>query len=223
MPTAQDIIKRAVGYIGLNEGDGSFKPILDIYNSHRPLARNYLVKSTDEWCATFVSAVFIKENATHLLGGTECSCQRFIDIFKKKGIWHEDGTVHPRPGDVILYNWDDGTQPNDGWADHIGIVIESTNTSIVVVEGNMKGGKVGKRNITIGWGYIRGYGRPKYDTPSQSTPPKIKPKTVAEVAREVINGEWGNGAERRERLKKAGYNVFEVQKAVNYYLSQITR
>lgn len=43
-------------------------------------------------------------------------------------------------------------------------------------------------------------------------------KSVAQVAKEVINGEWGNGQDRRERLEAAGYNYAEVQKKVNELL-----
>ena len=40
-------------------------------------------------------------------------------------------------------------------------------------------------------------------------------KSVDEVAREVIQGKWGNGAERKKRLTEAGYDYNEVQKCVN--------
>ena len=40
-------------------------------------------------------------------------------------------------------------------------------------------------------------------------------KTIDDVAREVINGKWGNGSERKKRLEKAGYNYNEVQSRVN--------
>ena len=40
-------------------------------------------------------------------------------------------------------------------------------------------------------------------------------KSVDEVAREVIQGKWGNGAERKKRLTNAGYDYNEVQKKVN--------
>lgn len=43
-------------------------------------------------------------------------------------------------------------------------------------------------------------------------------KSVEEVAREVINGKWGNGAQRKERLTAAGYDYNEVQKMVNRLL-----
>ena len=40
-------------------------------------------------------------------------------------------------------------------------------------------------------------------------------KTNQEIAQEVLNGLWGNGSERRERLTKAGYNYEKVQSIVN--------
>ena len=40
----------------------------------------------------------------------------------------------------------------------------------------------------------------------------------SKVAKEVINGEWGNGQDRRDRLESAGYNYTEVQNAVNKLL-----
>lgn len=40
-------------------------------------------------------------------------------------------------------------------------------------------------------------------------------KSIDEVAREVINGKWGNGSERKERLEAAGYVYSAVQARVN--------
>ena len=49
---------------------------------------------------------------------------------------------------------------------------------------------------------------------------KIYPagKSVDEIAREVIRGDWGNGDERRKRLAAAGYDYSAVQKRVNELL-----
>ena len=40
-------------------------------------------------------------------------------------------------------------------------------------------------------------------------------KSVDELAREVLQGKWGNGAERKKRLEAAGYDYAAVQKKVN--------
>lgn len=58
-------------------------------------------------------------------------------------------------------------------------------------------------------------------TNSTSTPQKTataKQKTVDELAREVIRGLWGNGAERKTRLCNAGYSYKAVQARVNEIL-----
>ena len=48
---------------------------------------------------------------------------------------------------------------------------------------------------------------------------EIKPaKTATELAREVIDGKWGNGEDRKERLTDAGYDYKSVQAEVNRLL-----
>lgn len=48
---------------------------------------------------------------------------------------------------------------------------------------------------------------------SDNAPPPEK--TIEEIAREVIRGEWGNGDERYRRLTEAGYDYYLVQRRVN--------
>lgn len=43
-------------------------------------------------------------------------------------------------------------------------------------------------------------------------------KSIDEIAREVIQGKWGNGAERKQKLTAAGYDYNAVQKRVNELL-----
>lgn len=216
--TAQDVLSVARGWLGCNEWDGSFQKIIDFYNSNPPLSRGYKVKYNDEWCDTFVSAVGIKAGARDLIG-TECGCEQHIKIFKQKGIWIEDGTIRPLPGDVIVYNWDDGTQPNDGYSDHIGYVESVDGYTITVIEGN-KGEAVARRNIRVGHGNIRGYARPKYaNSSSKPVQPQKPAQDLDSVARDVIAGLYGNGDARRQALINAGYNPDEVQKRVNALLS----
>ena len=43
-------------------------------------------------------------------------------------------------------------------------------------------------------------------------------KTTDTLAYEVIQGDWGNGEERKERLEAAGYDYDEVQQRVNEIL-----
>lgn len=53
--------------------------------------------------------------------------------------------------------------------------------------------------------------------------PSVKElKSVDEIAREVIDGKYGNYPERKEKLEKEGYNYREVQDRVNEMLSPKT-
>lgn len=215
--TANDVLNVARGWLGYSEANGKFKDILKVYNSHKPLARGYKIKTTDEWCDAFVSACAIKAGAVDLIG-TEVGCEKHIAIFKKKGIWIEDGTVKPKVGDIILFNWDDATQSNNGAADHIGIVEQQYGNTIVCIEGN-KNQAVARRTINVGWGYIRGFARPKYDSVGTAST-TIKKKSIDVIVKEVIQGAWGVGSARRSALTKAGYDYNAVQDKVNELLSK---
>lgn len=164
--TAQDVLAVMRSWIGYSESNGKYREILNIYNSHKPLARGYAIQPGDAWCDATVSAAAIKAGAVDLIG-TEVGCEEHIQIFKRKGIWIEDGTITPQPGDIILYNWDDSSQPNNGYADHIGYVETVSDGKITAIEGN-KNDAVGRRTLLVGAGNIRGYARPHYATASSA-------------------------------------------------------
>lgn len=213
MASASDIVNQARAWLGKNEADGSFKEIIDVYNGHKPLARGYAVKYTDEWCSTFASAVSIKCGATSIFP-TECGCEKHIELFKALGSWIEDESITPKTGDVIFYDWNDnGVGDNKGYADHIGIVESVSNGVITVIEGN-NSSAVRRRTIAVNGRYIRGYGRPKY-TGETSKPTQ----NIDTIAKEVIAGKWGNGEDRKNNLTNAGYNYAEVQNRVNAILN----
>lgn len=176
----QKIVAIAVSYIGCKESNGSHRKIIDLYNNHKPLAVGYKVTYTDAWCATFASAVAIKAGLTNIIP-TECGCDRYINLFKShaKSKWVEDGYYVPQPGDYVFYNWDDSTQPNDGSADHVGIVEKVNGNTMTVIEGNYSHA-VGRRTITVGNGYIRGYGLPAYGSLATISKPNVAPENKTE-------------------------------------------
>lgn len=161
------VVAQAQSWIGCKESDGSHKAIIDVYNSHTPLARGYKVQYTDAWCATFVSAVAIKCGYTDIMP-TECGCDKMIELYKKLDCWKEDDSYVPDAGDVIFYDWQDsGSGDNTGSSDHVGIVEKVSGTTITVIEGN-KSDAVGRRTLQVNGKYIRGYGLPKYTDSSSS-------------------------------------------------------
>ena len=54
---------------------------------------------------------------------------------------------------------------------------------------------------------------------SNEIPDNTIKKTNEEIAQEVINGLWGNGEDRKNKLTAAGYNAQEVQNRVNELLN----
>lgn len=171
MTDRQKLVNAAVSFIGCKEADGSHRQIIDLYNSHKPLARGYAVKYTDAWCATFVSAVAIKCGMTDIIP-TECGCGKMIELFRKLGAWQENDAHVPQPGDIIFYDWDDsGKGDNAGGSDHVGIVEKVSGNTITVIEGNYSSA-VKRRTLAVNGKYIRGYGVPKYKD-------NVKPATTA--------------------------------------------
>ena len=92
-------------------------------------------------------------------------------------------------------------------------------------------GQTGKGVFTImevrdGWGRLKsGAGwiyleNPSYCTIGNTSSSAVKTttKSVDTLAREVIQGKWGNGTDRKNRLTAAGYNYSAVQKRVNELL-----
>lgn len=220
----QKIVSVMQGWIGCKESDGSHRKIIDAYNSHRPLPRGYAVKYTDAWCATTTSAAAVKAGYTDIVP-LECSCYYIVENAKKMGIWKENDGYTPKPGDLIIYDWEDSTgssRDNTGAPDHIGMVESVSGGSFVVIEGN-KSNAVGRRTMAINGRYIRGFICPNYASKATSsgsgadTGSNTK-KTTEQIAKEVIAGKWGNGVDRKAKLTAAGYDYAAIQAKVNELL-----
>lgn len=158
------VIKIARSWLGKNEADGSYQVILDIYNAHRPLPRNYRLTPRDPWCAGTLSAMAIVTGLTRILP-VECSCSRMIAQLRAMRAWVENDAYHPSAGDLLFYDWDDSSpgnpQDNRGAPEHVGIVERVKTGKITVIEGN-KDRTVARRILPVNGRFIRGYGTPNY-------------------------------------------------------------
>lgn len=156
------MVHTAEQWLGTTEKSSEHEKILQIYNSHEPLAQGYTVTADDSWCAAFASSVAISCRLTGIVP-TECGCERQIGLWKSLGCWEENDNYIPLPGDYIYYAWDEKTHFGDctGWADHVGIVVGTAGPFIKVIEGN-KDDMVGYRIILRGDYQIRGFGLPDY-------------------------------------------------------------
>lgn len=182
---ASKVVAQAVAWLGLNEADGSHKEIVNIYNSHKPLARGYRLKTPDAWCAATVSAVAIKLGYTDIIP-TEVGCNQMIALFKQMGCWDENDGRVPKPGDIIFYDWQDsGTGDNTSPSDHVGIVEKVSGSTFTVIEGNLSD-KVQRRVMIVNGKYIRGFGVPKYDAePKKEEGFEVNMKTLKKGSKGV--------------------------------------
>ena len=160
-PSSQrDRVLAAAAMVGIKGGSAEHHRLVNDYNSVRPLPVGYAVKNSDDWCDIFTTVIFQREGLSDLIG-RECGVERHIHIFKRLGIWNEDGNSTPKAGDIITFNWDQNSQQNDGWADHIGIVEKVENGIIHTIEGNSNN-EVKRNTYRIGHGNIRGFASPRY-------------------------------------------------------------
>lgn len=161
------------GWLGWSKTNGKHKKIVDLYNNHKPLARGYKVKYTDEWCATTVSAASIQCGLTDIMP-TECSCPKMAALYQKMGRWQENDAYRPAPGDIIMYHWQDGANyaktDCTGSPNHVGIVEKVVGNVITVIEGN-KGNAVARRTVNVNGRYIRGYCLPDYASKATADKP----------------------------------------------------
>lgn len=183
----QKVVDQAVAWLGCKESNGTHKKIIDVYNSHKPLARGYKVTYKDPWCATFVSAVAVKCGLTDIIP-TECSCTRMIELHNKLGQWKEADSYTPQVGDLIMYDWQDsGAGDNVSSPDHVGIVISISNNTIKVIEGN-KNHAVEYRTLSVNGRYIRGYCLPNYKSKATTATPKPSAVTYTVKSGDTL---WG--------------------------------
>ena len=165
----QKVVDLANSWVGKKESNGSYKMIIDIYNSlgTSKLPRKIKMEYGWAWCACTWSAIAIKLGYTAIMP-IEISCYYLIEAAKKMGCWQEKDSFTPKPGDGVLYDWDDGANyastDNKNTPDHVGVVVsvDKKAGTFVVVEGN-KSNAVGKRTMKINGRYIRGFITPAYD------------------------------------------------------------
>src|SRR5699024_10394545 len=149
----KSVLNTAKSYVGTQQGDGKHKDLIEQYNAVKPIPVGYPMKVTDDWCAAFVTVIGDQTNTSKYIG-RECGVQRFIAIFKNKGIWR--GLAQPLPGDIVVFDWQ-----KNGWADHIGFVEAVKDNKITTIEGNTSR-HVARRTYAWNDWRIAGYARPKY-------------------------------------------------------------
>lgn len=169
-------------------------------------------------CGAFNEELALGYEKYHL----NCNAENFIERAIASGL-----SVYSTPhvGDIICW------EGVGSLAGHVGIVVEVIDSNCIKIAqsgyGNSNPFWVATHYNNNGrWGLsssykIRGFienPNYKHNTP-QPTPAPTPGKSIDEIAREVIRGDWGNGDDRKRRLTEAGYDYSQVQARVNEILS----
>lgn len=150
--------------IGVGDGEIVVVALSQLGNvGGQPYWSWYGFNSRVEWCACFVS--WCANECGYLDTGViprTAGCISGSDWFKDRGLW-QDNSYEPRPGDIIYFDWDEkgSSGPQDGLADHVGIVERVENGLVYTVEGN-SGDSCRENRYAIGHYEIYGYGTPAY-------------------------------------------------------------
>ncbi len=172
------VVETARDWLGVDEADERFQTLLQLYNGLDPLPVGYRLRETDPWCAAFVSVVGAANGLSRWVF-PECSCPRMLERYRAAGRWQEEDAAVPRPGDLILYGWNDaGRGDYLGPPDHVGIVETVEGGELTAIEGNL-GGAVGRRRIALDGRFIRGYCLPDYAAAART----LTAEALAETAR----------------------------------------
>ena len=150
--------------IGVGDGEIVVVALSQLGNvGGQPYWSWYGFNSRVEWCACFVS--WCANECGYLDAGVipkTAGCITGSNWFKDRGLW-QDNSYEPRPGDIIYFDWDNkgSSGPQDGLADHVGIVEKVENGLVYTVEGN-SGDSCRENRYAIGHYEIYGYGTPAY-------------------------------------------------------------
>ena len=124
-----------------------------------PYWKWYGFDSRVEWCACFVS--WCADQAGYIDSGLIpkfSGCTNGVEWFKNHDQWL-DGKETPSSGMIIFFDWQNkgSSGPQDGEADHVGIVEKVENGIVYTIEGNA-GDECKRLQYKVGHSEILGYG-----------------------------------------------------------------
>ena len=157
------VAKIALSYAGARTGDKKHRDLVDTFNKEHPNGQH--ASYSDYWCAIAWTAWQLKAGLTHDDVPMGYNVPQLVQQAKDRGIWVEDDKHAGRPGDGIVYDWQDsGAGDNKGGPDHIGTIYKVSRKTIYVIEGNAGDQGICKRRaVPINGRYIRGFICPRYN------------------------------------------------------------
>jgi CHAP domain. len=152
MATAEQVLSIAKSFLGTSNGDYFIRK----YNANTGVG----VPLGSPWCAIFVSCVARMAGVPILEIPDFHGCTAGTRKFKNFGRWKDRAGYTPKPGDVIMFDWNQIAA--DG-LDHTGIVERVENGMVHTIEGNSTSkGICARCSYPLNSGTITGYGTPVY-------------------------------------------------------------
>ena len=203
--TSKEYLDIGKKYLGAKEGSSKHKKIVDMFNSCK--LKTFPISYSDAWCSAFISAMAIESGCTDIIP-ISANCDEMYKKGVVMGIAIPKDKWIPKMGDIVFYDWN-----LNGELDHVGAVETMSKNIIHVLEGN-KNDSVAYRDINYKNATITKIIRPRYKTVSK----KKSYKNYCDTAIRVINGYYGNGDERENKLEKEGYSYKKVKAIVDILL-----
>ena len=202
LPDRQKVVDLANSWVGINEKDGSFQPLFNIYNSIDPLPSNYKLKYTDPWNAGLISAIYQQAGYADMFP-CEASNARIIDRAKQMSLWFDYPGYMPDLADVVLFDFDEDNKevPAD-----IGIVVETNPKGRAFVVLTCIDAQVRKFTLSAYGNQIRGYILPEF-------PATVK-DTSYDTAVVDISGSSIYKEEQKPEVQQGEEVVIPLQKSV---------
>ena len=182
---------------------GQRTSVVDVYNSHTPLARGYRVNYNDALCATYVSALFIKLGWTKIVP-PECGAMQLMRNMAALDRCALRNDHTPHEGDLIFFDWQ-----GDGWCDHVGIV--TAVTSNTVTYSHIPSYGVTTATASRFDGGIYAYGFPDYEAVSDSdTPEPAAEIRAGDLVRIRAGARWYGGSTIPDFVMERAWYVIQV-------------
>lgn len=165
-PGTAALLKDAGKMVGLQENS-------DTAEIQKITGKSGINPSTTPWCAAFAINMMKDHGVLDTEGLSNPNyCPTVKSWAQGKEIWGEAGKYKPKPGDAILFDWE-----QDGTSDHIGIVESVKNGKVYTIEGNSSD-SVKRNTYDLGDSNIDGYVVSKDTTPKadkKESPKKTEP------------------------------------------------
>lgn len=203
--TAARVLELARGYLNTTDGSKFCRYYNQIAGTNIPL--------NSPWCACFVTYIMRMAGVPTTEIPNFCGCTTGTNQMKRLGTFKARESYTPKPGDVILFDWNPAG--NDG-VDHTGIVESVSNGRVMTIEGNAgNNGVCLKRDYPLTSSIIVGYGIPSFKTTQKETPIKEEEDLNAAETRKIAQ-------EEAAKVKPAMYKYYEdvpvwAQPAIKYF------